>query len=123
MASNELCDVTPAMVYTILDLPKLSLSSEYELIKWIFDWAKVKSQDKNSSWRSPREYLEKLLQKMNFLALAVKQFAILSRDNPNFFNSDERTSLSLNIAFPGTWEMPIWYNKNLKCRVYTESNE
>lgn len=121
MATYELCNVTPYMVHTILYLEKLSLNSEYELIEWLFDWAKVKYED--SSSENPREYLQNLLQYMNFLALTLEEFATLCKDNQDFFTSDEIGNVYMNIAFPGTREMPIWYDKGLKCRVYTGSNE
>lgn len=119
----EMRDVTPAMVRIILDFPKLSLNSEYELIKWIFDWAKVKSEEGSSIRKSTRGYLEKLLQDMNFLSLTVEQFAMLCTDNPDFFSSDEIASISLNIGLPGTREMPDWYDKDKKFRKYTGSKK
>lgn len=114
MANYDLCYVTPAMVHTLLDLPKLSLKSEYELIKWIFDWAKVKSENN-------RQYLEKLLKDMNFLSLTFEEFGILCKDNPEFFSLDEMGCIYQNVACPGTKEMPVWYDKDVKCRVYTRS--
>lgn len=122
LATYGLCEVTPAMVRTILHLPKMSLNSEFELIKWLFDWANLKSQDEDSSSKNAREYLEKMLQDMDFLALTFEEFATFCRDNQDFFSSDEIANVSLNIAFLGAREMPEWYNKDLKSRVFTGSN-
>lgn len=123
MGACELRDVTPAMVQTFLNLSNLSLNSEYELIKWICEWAKLKSEDENSSARNAREYLESLMKDMNFLALTVEEFALLCKENPHFFSSDEMASIYQNIACPGTREMPAWYDSEVKFRLYTGSKE
>lgn len=119
LASNDLRDVTPTMVHIILDLQKLSLNSEYELIKWIFDWAKVKFKERDSICKSIREFVENFLRDMKFLSLKAEEFAMLCKDNPDFFSLDEMASISLNIVLPGTREMPDWYDKDLKFREYT----
>lgn len=118
-ASYDLRDVSPAMVHIILDLTKLSLNSEYELIKWIFEWAKVKSEENSLHRKSTRSYLKKLLPDMNLLSLTVEEFAMLCKDNPDFFSLDEMASVSLNIAISGTREMPDWYDKDKTFRKYT----
>ena len=128
IASYELCDVTSSMVHIILDLPKLSLNSEYELISWIFEWAKVKSKDEDSLCANAREYLEKLLQDLDFLSLTAEEFSMLCENNPNIFSEDEKTRISMNIAsislkilLPGMMEMPDFFDKDLKPREYTRA--
>lgn len=123
METYKLCDVTPVMLHTFLNLSNLSLNSEYELIKWIFDWSKVKSEDEDSSSENTREYLQRWLKHMNFLALTMEEFALLCKENPHFFSSDEMASIYQNIACPGTRGMPAWYDNAVKYRVYTGSKE
>lgn len=123
LASYELRDVTPAIAHIILDLRKLSLRSEYELIKWMFDWAKVKSEEEGSVCISTRVFLEPFLKDMNLLSLTIEEFAMLCRDNPNFFSLNEIARVSLNIGLPGAMEMPEWYSRDLTFRIYTRSKE
>lgn len=123
MATYDLCDLTPSMMHTILNLRKMSLNSEYELIKWLFDWANVKFGDEYSSSENAKEHLQKFLQNVNFLALTLEEFAMLCKGSQDFLNSDEIVNIFLNIAFPGAREMPDWYDKNVKVRAYTGSKQ
>ena len=116
--SCEKSKVTPAMVHVILVLSKLALHSEYELIKWLIDWANCKVREGDTSCENAREYLQNLLQDMNFLALTIEEFALLCKDYPAFFTSEEIARICLNIAVPGTRVMPDWYQKEMKIRKY-----
>lgn len=124
IAAYDLSDVTKVMVHTIIQLPKLSLYSEYELIKWLFEWATVMIEKGDSPHcTNAREYLEKLLLDMNFLALTFEEFATLCKDYPDFFTLEEIALVYLNIAHPGTREMPDFYDKDLKIKQYTGSKK
>lgn len=59
----------------------------------MFEWAKVKSQEEDSGCKNIREYLETFLQDINFLALTSEEFAMLCKEYPNFFSSDEIVSV------------------------------
>lgn len=120
ISSYDLRDVTKDMVHTIIQLPKLSLSCEYELMKWIFQWATAMVKKGDSGFTNAREFLETFLLIMNFLALTFKEFATLCKDYPDFFSLDEIALICLNIAHPGSREMPYFYVKDLlQVRIYT----
>ena len=120
LSSYEKRLITSDMVHTVVSLPTLSLYSEYELIKWGFEWAKVVSEE-SSMRKSTRECLDNILKSLNFLSLTMEQFALLCKDYPDVFTSEEIASIFLNIAFPRTRSMPEWYDKEIKIREYTGS--
>lgn len=119
--SYDLHDVTKSMVYEILELKELSLACEYELARWLFDWAAVKYRDDDSRCSSTREYLEKLLQEINFLALTHEEFAKLCFDHEGFFTDAEEASIFRNIGLRDSRPMPDWYDRDVAFRRYTGS--
>lgn len=124
IASYDLRDITKDMVHIIIQMPKLSLDSEYELIKWMFDWATAMVEKGDSGCTNAREFLENFLLAMNFLALNFEEFATLCKDYPDFFSLDEIALICLNIAHPGTREMPYFYVKDLlQVKSYTGSKK
>jgi len=118
--SYQLIELTPSMIYIFLDSRELSLKSEYELLCWVISWATEKWRKNPDDYKNPREVLEKLLPDMHFLSLTNKEFAMLYRDHQDFFTQDEVVSIFMNIAIPGSWQMPDWYDKDSPSRKYTE---
>ena len=123
LAAYDLRDITPAMVRIIVDLPKLALYSEYELIKWLIDWANAKVREGDTICENAREYLQKMLLFIDILSLTFEEFALLCKDYPDFFCSIEIANIYLNIAYPGIREMPDWYDKEVKKRQYIGSKK
>ena len=120
MEAYDLPGTSSSMIEIYLDLPKMSLSSEYEFLEWVFSWAKMKCEESNQ-YSNVREVLEQFLPKLNFLALSNKDFATLCSQWPNFFTDDEIISIFMNIGVHGSKKMPDWFDEKVPVRIYNAS--
>ncbi|XP_055950071.1 BTB/POZ domain-containing protein 2-like isoform X2 [Argiope bruennichi] len=118
LAAQELCNITPAMLTTILNMPYVSFTSEYELISWVFAWVKNELL-KDSQKRSFKEILGDFLPYLNFLNLTSEEFAKLFQNRKSDLMSEqEGFSIFMNIALPGSYPLPSWYPSSPKHREY-----
>lgn len=117
----DLSGISSCMLNFFLDLPKMSLSGEHELLVWVYTWAKNKCEESNQ-YSNVREVLEPFLPKLHFLALSNEEFTKLCVEWPNFFNDREIISIFMNIGIRGSKKMPDWYDENIPFRIYNESN-
>lgn len=122
METFDLSGISSSTLETFLNLPKMSLSGEYELLQWVYSWAKKKYEESNR-YSNIRKVLEPFLPKLHFLALSNKEFTKLLLEWPNFFSNCEIISIFMNIGVRGSKEMPDWYDENIPFRIYNKSNE
>ncbi|CAL1269924.1 unnamed protein product [Larinioides sclopetarius] len=121
LAAQELCNITPAMLKTILELPRVSFDSEYELILWVLAW--VKSDSLKDSCKTFKEILVDFLPYLNFLNLTAEEFAKLWQNRrSDLMSEQEGFSIFMNIAVPGSHPLPSWCPSTPKQRDYRDQN-
>lgn len=121
METFDLSGISSSTLETFLNLPKMSLSGEYELLLWVYSWAKNKYEESNR-YSNIRKVLEPFLPKLHFLALSNEEFTKLCLEWPDFFSDREIISIFMNIGVRGSKKMPDWYDENIPFRIYNESS-
>ncbi|CAL1269888.1 unnamed protein product [Larinioides sclopetarius] len=121
LVAQELCNITPAMLKTILELPRVSFDSEKELISWVLAW--VKNESLKHSSKSFKEILVDFLPYLNFLNLTAEEFAKFWQNRGNDLMSEqEGFSIFMNIAVPASHPLPSWCPSTPKQRDYRNQN-
>lgn len=118
LASNDITQVSTSIVKEILDLRSLCLESEYDLLEWVFMWAKHQFITV-TKFSSVRDVLQEFLPKLYFVSLSSQEFARFFKLHETFFNRDEAFSILMNIASRDSWTLPQWQDPEFKFRVYT----
>ncbi|GBL88052.1 hypothetical protein AVEN_133709-1 [Araneus ventricosus] len=120
LAAQELCNVKPAMLTTILEMPRVSFTSEYELISWVLAWVKNESLKDKKTFK---EILADFLPYLNFLNLSAEEFAKLCQNRKSDLMSEqEGFSIFMNISIPGSHPLPSWCPSAPKHREYRHQN-
>ncbi|KFM77880.1 hypothetical protein X975_19082, partial [Stegodyphus mimosarum] len=109
------CRIPSSVVSILLDLPRLNLSSELDLLEWVFIWAKNLCVT-TASYYSIREVLEEFLPQLNLIHLDSESFAKLVKKHQDVFSDSECLSIFMNIAIPGSWPLPSWCDANRQRR-------
>ncbi|CAL1286160.1 unnamed protein product [Larinioides sclopetarius] len=126
LAAHELCNITPVMLMTILELPRVSFTSEYELISWVLAWVKnelLKDSSQQDYKKTFNGILVDFLPYLNFLNLSAEEFAKLYQNRKSDLMSEqEGFSIFMNIAIPGSHSLPSWCPGTPKQREYRNQN-
>ncbi|XP_071037781.1 inhibitor of Bruton tyrosine kinase [Parasteatoda tepidariorum] len=115
--SQDITSVTPTMVETLLQLPSLWLSSENDLLTWVFKWAKSYCSLQNIN--IPSKVISPFLPFFNFTALNSKEFAMLVSDHKEFFDEVECFNIFMKINLQESSELPA----NANSRSYMKPTE
>ncbi|GFU26366.1 twitchin [Trichonephila clavipes] len=111
LAAQELSRVTISTVTDILNLPSVSFPSEYELIKWVLDWA---TQTANQS--EVVDTMRLLRPLIDFMALSAEEFATLFERCNELVSKEDGFNILMNILIPGSCELPHWCSSSRKSR-------
>ncbi|GIY73891.1 BTB domain-containing protein [Caerostris darwini] len=117
LAAQELCNVTPSMIKLILDLPRISFFSEYDLISWVLAWVKNEVL-KHSNEKSFKDIFIEFAPHLNLTKLTAEEFGKLFQNRKDLMSEKEGFSIFMNIANPGSWPLPDWGSSTPRQRVY-----
>ncbi|GIY57140.1 BTB domain-containing protein [Caerostris extrusa] len=120
LAAQELCKVTPSMLKLILDLPRISFFSEYDLISWVLAWVKNEVLKHENYARSFKDIFIEFAPYLNLTKLTAEEFGKLFQNRKDLMSEKEGFSIFMNIANPGSWPLPDWgtSRQRAKQRVY-----
>jgi len=114
LSSRDHASINISIINTILDMPVLSLRSEYDLIQWLFDWGRKKYDMQQSNLITFKTILDPFLPRLSFLSLRPEEFGRLVVENKDFFDASEGFGIFMNIVLPGSWLLPTWCNGSKK---------
>ncbi|GFR24726.1 twitchin [Trichonephila clavata] len=111
LAAQGMSSVTISMVETILNIPSVSFPSEYELIKWVLDWA-----TQTTNQREVSDTMRQLRPLIDFMALSAENFGELFKRCNELMSKEDGFNIFMNILIPGSCELPNWCSSSLKSR-------
>ncbi|GFU15694.1 BTB domain-containing protein [Trichonephila clavipes] len=111
LTAQELYNVTPAMLKIILNLPRISFSSPFELVMWVVAWAsswtfRVKDKDDKKSFEG---ILKEFLPLLNLTELAAEKFGRIFSHHNDLMSVEDGFCIFMNITNKGSWPLPSWY--------------
>ncbi|GFY69502.1 BTB domain-containing protein [Trichonephila inaurata madagascariensis] len=118
LTEQELYNVTPAMLKIILNLPRISFSSPFELVMWVVAWTKNEFlKDKNDK-KSFEDILKEFLPLLNLAELTGEEFGRVFSHHKDLMSVEDGFCIFMNITNKGSWPLPSWYPSEPKLRAF-----
>ncbi|GFQ89278.1 BTB domain-containing protein [Trichonephila clavata] len=123
LTAHELYNVTPAMLEIILNLPRVSFSSAFELVMWVVAWTKnefLKDKNDKGSFES---ILRGFLPLLNLTELTAEEFGRVFNHHSDLMSVEDGFSIFMNISNKGSWPLPSWYPSEPKPRAFRNQSQ